>query len=114
MTEAKILRRIRRSCKRSGDCLLWKGSTTGGFPRASLHGRGVSPTYLHRLFWQLRYGEIPKGGIIFPRCQNKRCLNPEHWFLATPEEAALHRTKWEGGKRRFFDPIEEEDFDDDE
>ena len=66
-------------------CHEWTGSTNGkGYGVLLLGFDGRKVLFLaHRLQWMHHNGQIPAGGIIMHRCDNKRCLRIEHLGLGT-------------------------------
>jgi hypothetical protein len=41
---------------------------------------------IHRYVYQEKYGEIPKDMVIMHKCDNRKCINPEHLKLGTLQE----------------------------
>ena len=41
--------------------------------------------FVHRLAWTLRYGKIREGMQLCHRCDEPRCINPDHHFVGSHE-----------------------------
>ena len=77
------------------ECWEWPG-------RFGTHGYGVygRNSLAHRLAWRLSRGSDPaRGYVIRHRCDNRRCIRPQHLRLGTQRENV--GDMWRNGRANF-------------
>lgn len=86
----------------SSECWEWKGPRNdAGYGLFTLVRMGYDKVRAHRVMYEERHGETPKGLLIRHRCDNPPCVNPDHLLIGTQAQNASdmrergRRLEWE-------------------
>lgn len=90
-----LIQRFWSYVDKTNHCWKWNA---GLFPNGYGQFRvGNNKVKAHRFSWIINGGFIPKGYCILHKCDNPKCVNPNHLFLGTHKDNSVDRERKKRG-----------------
>jgi len=98
--------RFWKKVEKTDSCWNWNGAiTTTGYGVFQKGRRGECLHKAHRFSFEIHHGEIPQGLLVLHKCDNKRCVNPDHLELGNHSKNIIDA--WDRGLRKMPKMIRE-------
>ena len=82
------------------ECWEWKAYiSTKGYGRIYAHNKVEGA---HRIAWELTNGPIPSNKLVLHKCDNRKCVNPNHLYLGTHSDNICDAVERKRGNFAFM------------